>query len=425
MKKPIFITYYKLDDETYKTYDYQTDEYETINKLPTEYNKFELLAKKFKANEEGLKLYAQALVSANLEISQSKVLPFKYDLFDSVNHNKQTKENIAHYYKTSATMPLSFFKRMVPKKNNWDMLEDVLPEEMLLSDSCFNSGIFYATKDIEIINCFSYDFAMYYPRLLCHEKFYFPIKPGSYKDFLELNQTNFKNIAYGYYNCKITVKNSNCKKVFMHSADNWYTHYDLIIACKLKKQYGDITIEPLGKAYIYEEDDLIQGFDIFGNWYGHLKMLKNKCPKNIIVKLLSSSLWGYLVQSNTFRLPELEAEKLDLTTTYDKKKGSHYIHEYVTGIKRNYYKLQDLERPLLKYNFRLKSFITGFARLEMVQTLFTDLHRVHRIVLDGFLLDGEFTTAKKYKTLVKEDDKCGHVTVHNVKKVIFHDHPII
>jgi hypothetical protein len=67
----------------------------------------------------------------------------------------------------------------------------------------------------------------------------------------------------------------------------------------------------------------------------------------------------------------------------------------------------------MKHNFRLKSFITGFARLEMVKTLFVDIPRVHKIVIDGFILDGEFKTANRYKTLIHEPEKCGHVTIHS------------
>jgi hypothetical protein len=139
--------------------------------------------------------------------------------------------------------------------------------------------------------------------------------------------------------------------------------------------------------------------------------------------MVSSSLWGYLVQANTFICSETEAEKLRLTTTLDKKKGTHYISKYVItkNEKNNYYKLLDLERPMLKNNFRLKSFITAFARLEMCKTLFVDLDRVHRIVIDGFIMDGPFKTAKRHKTLLLEPEKCGHITINNIRDVVFHD----
>jgi hypothetical protein len=300
------------------------------------------------------------------------------------------------------------------------MLEDLEADEITLSDLCVNSGIFYASENIELLDAYSYDYRMYYPRLLCDKNFYFPIKPGHNIEFNTIDTTDI-NVPYGYYYCKIEIDNTDCKKIFMFNKNHWYTHYDLIIAIKLKKQHGNITITPLGKAYIYDDDDLIAGSEIFGYWYGHIRMLKQKFPKNIIVKLLSSSLWGYLVQSNTYMLDECEAEKLNLTTTFDKSKGTHYIHDYIIAKKRNYYKLLDLEKPFLKHNFRLKSFITGFARLEMVKTLFVDIRRVHKIVIDGFILDGEFKTANRYKTLIHEPEKCGHVTIHNIRKVVFHD----
>jgi hypothetical protein len=379
------------------------------------------LNKKFDLSNAGLKAYAEALIIANEEIKTSKLLPFKYDIFNNKIRNKKSKTT-SIVWRSSAIMALSLFRRLTPK-STYSMLQDLDPVEVELSDLCINTGIYHCSKKgTELQNSFSYDFRLFYPSLMASEKFFFPYRPGQYIEFDNIDMTNL-NIEYGYYNCKIVIKNKNCLKVFMLNKNNWYTHFDLIIAMKLHKQYGDIKIIPLGKAYIYTEDDLICGNDIFNYWFSHIKLLKNKYPKNIIVKMVSSSLWGYLVQANTFICSETEAEKLRLTTTLDKKKGTHYISKYVItkNEKNNYYKLLDLERPMLKNNFRLKSFITGFARLEMCKTLFVDLDGVHRIVIDGFIMDGPFKTAKRHKTLLLEPEKCGHITINNIRDVVFHD----
>jgi hypothetical protein len=57
----------------------------------------------------------------------------------------------------------------------------------------------------------------------------------------------------------------------------------------------------------------------------------------------------------------------------------------------------------------------------MCETLFFDLDRVHQIVIDGFIMDGPFKTDKRHKILTLEPEKCGHVTIHNIRDVVFHD----
>jgi hypothetical protein len=84
---------------------------------------------------------------------------------------------------------------------------------------------------------------MYYPSILANEKFFFPSKPGHYIEFNTIDTSDL-NVPYGYYHCKIVIDDANSQKVFMFSKSNWYTHYDLIIALKLKKQYGGVTIKP-------------------------------------------------------------------------------------------------------------------------------------------------------------------------------------
>jgi hypothetical protein len=293
-----FITYFKSSDNEYITYDNETGQYETMERLTKECNKFEILNKKFTLDNEGLKLYAGALVKANDEIKNSKLLPFKYCIFDNEIRNKKTKVT-STIYRSSATMALTFFKRLTPK-STYAMLDPLTPDEVKLSNLCINTGIYHCSKDIEIENAFSYDYRLYYPSLLASENFFFPCKPGHYIEFTDIDMTNLK-IDYGYYHCQIAIKNENCKKVFMFNKNNYYTHYDLLIALKLHKQYGSVEITPLGKA----EDELVCGHDIFN----YVKLLKEKFPKNIIVKLLSSSLWGYLVQENTFKCYEMQMQK--------------------------------------------------------------------------------------------------------------------
>ena len=415
-----FIVYYKQKNQVYITYDYQTGQTDTVPVLPRECNKFEIV-KGFEPTFEGLRLYSKALKEANDEIQKSKILPFSYDIFDNKIRNKKTKTT-SNMWRSSATATLSFFKRMTPK-NTYAMLEDLTTEESQLTELSVKSDIFYAKSKTTLEDAHSYDFRMCYPSLLASTKFFFPKSPGKYIDFtsIDVNITDLKP-QYGYYHCQIIIKSLNCRKVFVFNPDNWYTHYDLIIAMKLKKQYGGIELNPLGKAYIYADDDLVCGNDIFGFWYSHLKLLKDVCPKNILVKQLSSSLWGYLAQSNAFKCLEEEAEELNLTTTMDPEKGDYHIRDYVETCDpaNNYYMLLDLTKKFQKYPFRVKNFITGFSRLTMCSVLFTELEFVYKIIVDGFLLSKPFKDAKKYKNLIYEPHKSGHVTITDMCKTIYH-----
>ena len=425
-----FITYYNTVDSEYNTYDFQTGQYEIVSVLPRECNKFEMLTKKYEANQEGLKLYANALYKANEEIKKTKILPFKYDIFDDKvklkvkpiyqrgkNIKKQTRV-CTHMWRCSATMALSLFKRLTPSRV-YSMLEQLNADEIELTALAPKSTVMYASKEVELENAHSYDFRMYYPSLMASDKFFFPTCPGEYIDFPILNL----NLQYGYYNCEITISNSDVRKIFVFSKAHWYTHYAIIMALKLKKQYNCVEIKPLGKAYIYTEDKLVCGNQIFGHWYSHLKMLKEKFPKNIIIKAVSSSLWGYLVESNVFKCGEIEAEeKYKMTTTMDPNKGDYHIHNYVETRDPafNHYKLLDLSKYVQKHPFRIKNFITGMARLDMCKTLFCNLHKLHRLMVDGFILDGPFNDIRKYKTLLLEPEKSGHLTIHGLYNIERH-----
>ena len=413
-----FIVYHRQRNNVYITYDYQTGQQDTIPVLPRECNKFEIY-KGFEGTFEGLKLYAEALYKANLEIKNSKLLPFRLDIFDNKIKNKKTKTT-TNMWRCSGTATFSFFKRMTPAQN-YSMLEDLTAEEYKLTELCVKSDIFYANSGTTLEDSHSYDFRMCYPAIFANKKFFFPKSPGNYIDFTSIDTTNLKP-QYGYYHCVITIESADCRKVFVFNKENWYTHYDITIALKLKKQYGGVEIEPLGKAYIYADDNLVCGNDIFGFWYSHLKLLKNKFPKNILVKILSSSLWGYLCQANTFKCLEDEAEELNLTTTMGPAKGDYHIDDYVETQDPafNHYKLLDLRGRYQKHNFRIKNFITGFSRLQMCSVLFTELEFVHKIIVDGFLLSKPFKDARKYKNLIYEPHKSGHVTIKNMHKIIYH-----
>ncbi len=72
---------------------------------------------------------------------------------------------------------------------------------------------------------------------------------------------------------------------------------------------------------------------------------------------------------------EVESGKYNLTTILDdgieKRKDKYFIIDYhVKRNKRSFYHLLNLNLPLQKYNFRMKSFITTFARYKMAMKVY-------------------------------------------------------
>ena len=195
---------------------------------------------------------------------------------------------------------MNFFKRF----GNYGITKEyeaLTMDECTYMDKCYNAGLLHGPTETVTCDGYSYDFQMMYPRCLASQKFYFPTTEDKWNYFTKLR----KEYKYGIYNCKITVHNNKIKKFVMVSKDNYCTHSDLLIIEKVNKIYpGSVTVEPLGYAYVYEKSSLEQGSDVFGPWYDALLTLKNKFPKNIVVKMLSSSLWGYLCQRNCEKIRE-------------------------------------------------------------------------------------------------------------------------
>ena len=69
-----FIVFYKLSDSTYRTYNYNNQQFKTIKKLCYDSNQFELLTKSINEhNDESLKSYADELVNSNIKGFKSTI----------------------------------------------------------------------------------------------------------------------------------------------------------------------------------------------------------------------------------------------------------------------------------------------------------------------------------------------------------------
>ena len=70
-----FIVFYKLNDSTFRTFDYKNQQFKTIKKLCYDSNQFELFTKTIDEHNE--------LVISRNEILTSKVLKIPFDYFDN------------------------------------------------------------------------------------------------------------------------------------------------------------------------------------------------------------------------------------------------------------------------------------------------------------------------------------------------------
>lgn len=395
------IVYYQKSDMKYMTYDYYTGEYKILNKIPTNKNSFPM-SKKYETTADGLYYFAEDLVECSDKINESKILPFNYSVY---SHKRKCK--------AGAIETLLMFKRLTPKCRYEDF-ENLTIDEITLQDEC-KVGLYYA-ENIELKDAYSYYFRMFYPYLLASDKFKFPTSEGEWIDFDKMTYT-VNNIPYGFYNCEILCKNENFNKVFSYNKKCWYTHYDLQIALKLQKKCN-VKIKLLGDAYIYDESTLSTGKQVFGRWYMYLSQLKTALPKNILIKILTSSIWGYLVQYNTFIIHEDKTTDYNLSLDIKNTEADYIIIDEQVKKDGVYYRLLEQGKRLQKYNFRLKAFITSYSRLFMCKALYQQLDHVKRVIVDGFVLDRPFADLKRYRDILKyEADKSGHIEIENVMSI--------
>lgn len=410
------IVYLQTNNGDYKTYNLDTKQVVHMNELPRNKNRF-FVTKPFTGDEDGLIAFGERLILDREEL-KNYLVPgsnTKYDAFQS--RFKKRNGKFAHFYKTSENIAINFFKRHSSFVACNESFEPVTIEEFEISNKCYNAGVYYG-EDM-ITEGYSYDFRMFYPSLLAEPDFLFPTKIGSWIDFDTLPQ-KASELQYGYYKCRINIRNRELLKIFMFSKGHIYTHYDLETAMKLKKRNpADVDILPMGRAYVYDSNCLVSGEDIFATWYQVLKKMKTQFPKNLIVKMLSSSLWGYLSARNTFKIYERDIDdSYDLVCDIDciNDKTTHVIMDIQDKKNPDYndYTLLSVGASPQKYNFRLKSFITSYARLKMLKVLYCRLDDVVRINTDGFITRNEFN--KKYKTLIFEGKNKYHIK--NAQKVI-------
>jgi hypothetical protein len=351
-------------------------------KIPKRYELF----KGYDASDEGIKQFGKDF---RIWVKELKYKGIKY----------------TEFYSHSSAVKCIFVRHC---KGKYEHHKQITKIENQYFQACNNGGLIYCQKGI--YDCVGYDFTSFYPSLLADSNFIIPTKEGKEKFLIKLRHPN--KLKYGFYRVNISCKDENFKKIFAFSSKHMYTHISLKFALEQKKLFNvniDLIIDNKPNAYLYKSKDLVPCSDIFKTWYDTVINIKKECPKNKLIKNLSSSLWGVLTQYNTM---EKTAEELDnggynwgVSDKSDWKITKHTIYD-----SREYYTVINTNKPF-KFNIRLMPFLISYARNTVANVVLKDIDNVVRIYTDNITFKTDIKL--NISNLLQEDKTTGHIEWFN------------
>lgn len=402
----MYKVYYKLSTNSFRIYDGETI---FNNKfIPADCSVFYMPTKNnYEADDNSLIKYYKDIKNASEEIKASN----EYKDFDYISpfimkdgsfYNRSHCRNI----KTMFSMKAS---------KDWNKHEVINIIEASWFEKSYNAGLQYIEPGE--YKCYGYDFNKFYPRILGDKRFsdfQIPIKQGKEYILKELPA----ELQFGFYRINIICENPNFKKVFSFSKSNVYTHYSVKFLYELNKKHSfnidfQLIQDNSPNAYLYDNENIIYSKDIFNNWFRCIINLKKKYPKNILVKFISSSLWGYLSTKKTLCIEEDEINNYNCSFDND---ADYKIIDIVTNEDGSeYYKLLDINNPY-QYNIRLKPFITSYGRNKTARVALRMIENVIRIHTDGVCFNKQADF--KCENLLPEDKTTGNILFKNINNYI-------
>lgn len=398
--------YYKTKNQQARVLNYALDTVQTMTltdvyKLKKRY----FIFKGYECTDEGLRQYANDFMIWTNELKNDKLFKIDYTSF-------QSHESIT----------LKYFEKLAKTKNdkllytNFNNHESIDSTEYKWIESCYNAGLTYC-KAGTYDNCNGYDFSSQYPTILSSKTFKIPTKRGIEQTIKELP----KSIQVGFYKVHIISNDIRFKKIFAFSNKHVYTNISLVFAmmCKTKYNY-DINIELIqceNNCYIYgsnSKEHITTGNNIFGYWFDVIKGLKERHPKNKLIKNMSSALWGRIGQNNIIYKTEQEAEDedIDYLDNYNVNHDYYIRDSFFNKKGEEVFELVSCKQPY-KYSIaRIKPFLLAQSRaltgkiareyIDSVVRIHTDnvtFDTEHDDVMDkveqGFILTKELKTTGK------------------------------
>lgn len=409
------VFYYDCKSMIYYIY-YNDGKYEETYTRPLDIHSFEhSKLTKISINEklgEGitleniLKEYCEKIQIWRDELLNSKslILPFDY----IADFNKSLGDKFIH---TNESNILRFFNKYSTKIYTNDKFDKVNWTEYLWFEKPYNGALNKHKKGI--YNCLGFDFKMSYPTLLSSKlilngkliQFLTPTKKGKLYRLEKLK----KELKYGLYRVKITSTNEDFNFIFNYKNDtNVYTHYEIEFCRKYQEQFNitiDLIIDDEPNAFLYKDEKLIDGREIFAPWYQRLCDLKKEFPKNGLIKLLSSSIWGYLSKTNKRYYNVVELDENPNITIDDDENNDNFDYLFL-NVKDNIndtkdYLLLNKKQPYTK-NYRLKPFITSIQRVVIYEICVQiGINKVVRINTDCVVFNKDLLTDEDIKAIKK------------------------
>lgn len=267
----------------------------------------------------------------------------------------------------------------------------VTREEAQFIEGCYNGGILYGQDGYEG-DGYCYDYNSFYPSVMIHNDFKFPINEGTISTITQADLDSKKFVSFGIYRVIIDKKVPvNGFNYIYASKTNYFTHIDINHA---RKRGHKITVIEDGSpnAIIYKYTDLVSGKQMCEQYINELYPLKKENPS---IKYLLNHLWGLLCQSNkksSFDVKEtLNYKKIDGRLLGDIENQKE-LHKYFV-----------LDDPYITPFARLKPFMTALSRRIMAdQLLKFEPEHIVRVYVDSYIL----TTRDMFHI---ESKKCGHI----------------
>jgi hypothetical protein len=396
-----YIVYYKLHSGGYRVCFSKTLQVHACDRLPEKFSNFQM-TKPYDATDECLIQYCKDVKLASDELKKTKELKG----FDYIK--PFTKSNGDTFYKTHSSnieAIINMRKVMNDEHDDIDIVEDKWFK------GCFNGGLQFCKPGT--YDCYGYDFSNYYASILGGTDFQIPSKRGHEKQIDKFTlKNNLLSISPGFYRVKITCDNDDVKKVFNFSKNHiYYSHYLKFAYNELKDKFNmkfQLILDGEPNAYVYEYKDFVKTRSIFRYWYDDIVSLKNQLPKNILVKMISSSAWGHLSRRHKKIVKEVDlTDEMGYTDEYKYKIIDVGINEDGSL----YYKVIDVQKPY-KYNLRLKPFITCFGRIQTAKIALENLDNVIRIHTDGIVFDKPMTM--DLPNFIPEKKTTGRIQFNNV-----------
>jgi hypothetical protein len=290
-------------------------------------------------------------------------------------------------------------------------MDDIDNIEYAWIQSANNAGLRYC--EIGKFECHGYDFKLQFPSILASEGFDIPTRKGKQQT---IKTIDYNKLLVGYYKVKVTSNDERFKKTFAFCSKNVYTNTSLYYAYQLKTKEGYNVnfelIEEENNCYLYgkyKKDNITRGSIVFGKWFGYITELKEKFPKNKLIKMLASSLWGRLANYNRLFKTDEELEELDVSLEYDIK-HEYYIRDINKKKSGNVYEIVNCKKPYYYNIARCKPFLLAQSRIMTAKVAVKYIDDVVRICIDNVTFNKEHDDvifeSKTFK-LCKEEKSTG------------------